>query len=281
MKRDTKFLIISSVISLVISVFVTALFSQYADLALANLGVESAIINLADKSRECGSYEIAIDMYLRIIKKDNEYSPYAKVALGEIFSSYAKNYDYKKAFGYYESAIMASSDKIILDSCLKYIVEAYDSTKNENDASKPVFDVLNDKNIDFVLNVFNKYIALEPNRFKEIGIESDLSRQQIISFLEGETLKVIKTDWHYDFTKYDYNGNLSYINSNEKLLLVDQWQELIDANSFSTVTVYKYYHYIGTNTEEEINFMNHIRNWIEDVDNIELSKISFQNETEA
>ena len=49
--------------------------------------------------------------------------------------------------------------------------------------------------------------------------------------------------WTYVSTRTSYNGNEAFSNDNEKLVLVDQWQELTCSNCFTTVTVYKYYRY--------------------------------------
>ena len=49
-----------------------------------------------------------------------------------------------------------------------------------------------------------------------------------------------------------YATSESFTNDEEKLLLVDSWQELIEPDSFSTTTVYKYYRYSKKIVEEEV-----------------------------
>lgn len=49
--------------------------------------------------------------------------------------------------------------------------------------------------------------------------------------------------WTYVSTKYSNSATEGFVNKNEKLILVDQWQELTCDTCFTTVTVYKYYRY--------------------------------------
>lgn len=49
--------------------------------------------------------------------------------------------------------------------------------------------------------------------------------------------------WTYVSTRTSYNGGEAFANDNEKLVLVDSWQELTCETCFTTVTIYKYYRY--------------------------------------
>ena len=49
--------------------------------------------------------------------------------------------------------------------------------------------------------------------------------------------------WSYVSTRTSHNGNEAFVGDNEKLVLVDHWQELACSTCFTTVDVYKYYRY--------------------------------------
>ena len=50
--------------------------------------------------------------------------------------------------------------------------------------------------------------------------------------------------WVYDYTTVSTKGNLAYVKDNEKLVYVDSWVEPTCSTCFTTVTKYKYYHYV-------------------------------------
>lgn len=50
--------------------------------------------------------------------------------------------------------------------------------------------------------------------------------------------------WSYDYTLVDTNGSLAYVKDNERLDFVTSWDELECSTCFTTVTKYKYYHYV-------------------------------------
>lgn len=50
--------------------------------------------------------------------------------------------------------------------------------------------------------------------------------------------------WAYDYTTISNKGNLAYVKDNEKLVYVDSWSEPTCNTCFTTVTKYKYYHYV-------------------------------------
>lgn len=280
MKKDTKNLIISSVISLVISIVVTALFSQYSVLVFANLGIESSIMKLADESREYGSYDIAIKMYKKISDKDNEYSPYANAALGEIYSGNAMGNDYRKAFEYYKKAIKDSNDPIILKSCLRYVVNAVEYTKNETNAAKKVFDVYSDNYIDFVYELFNTCLESDYDCFEGLIFDLQFDKETIRALLEGKTIKYIKGRWNYVSTRYDKDSNLGFVAEEEKLLLVDSIVQQTNEQDFSTI-VYKYYRYKMIRDTYYIELVDSLKWIIDNSTDIYLTKIDIENNEEA
>lgn len=54
--------------------------------------------------------------------------------------------------------------------------------------------------------------------------------------------------WTYKSTITSRDSSLAYVGDNEKIVLVDSWQELTCDTCFTTVTVYKYYRYEKTAT---------------------------------
>ena len=69
-------------------------------------------------------------------------------------------------------------------------------------------------------------------------------------YITNQTYSVITADkyataykWTYVSTRYSNNGAEAFENDNEKLVLVDTYQELTCDTCFTTVTVYKYFRY--------------------------------------
>ncbi len=283
MTKESKITtIISTVIGVITSIVFGILFAQYGGLALANLGFESAIIKLADESRMYGTYDIAAKMYDKISEKDNEYSTYANAALGEIYSSNAMNNNYKKAFEYYKKAFDESNnDPIILKSCLKFVLIVVDEANNELDTKKKVFDIHDESFLDFACRLFNACATSDEEYFRDLKIDFEFDEGLISDIFSGIPIKGTTTKWEYVSTKYDYDSTLSFVNSYEKLLLVDSIAELESKTDASIRIVYKYYRYKGTKITHDIDLLDTLEWVFFDSKEIYLTEIDINEEKET
>lgn len=245
------------------SIILSVLFCTNSQIVFGNMGFVGPLVALADTSRSDNEYAESLKWYKKLADKNNEYSPYAFVAIGEIRSRELENKDFDKAFEAFAKAVSLSEDIKVLNSALRFVIEQidlYNEELQEYGNSKTAIDMLSDEltfdegryNIDFVVDLFNKIYKVNSKQFVLLNVEFPVNRKSLKSFLAKDTISISYEKWEYVSTRYSYNGSESFTNDEEKLLLVDSWQELIEPDSFSTTTVYKYYRYSKKIVEEEV-----------------------------
>lgn len=265
-------------ISLIISTIISALFCLNANIFFANLGILKVQIELADEARISNSYNESIKWYSEISKRDNDYAPYAHLALAEIYSIELANKNYDKAFEEYKFAITKSSDIKILNSAMIFILQQI--TLKENDPSSIAIDFTKDDNINFIVDVMNKINETEPNTFSTLPITFPVAKEDIVNiFFKVKRFNVIEYKWEYTSTITSYQSNLAYTNDSEKVLLADWWEESTDDLSFSLVKIYKYYKYKKVEAGSyEISSTEAIRKVLKPQEQVFLKQLSFEKE---
>lgn len=265
-------------ISLIISTIISALFCLNVNIFFANLGILKVQIELADEARISNSYNESIKWYSEISKRDNDYAPYAHLALAEIYSIELANKNYDKAFEEYKFAITKSSDIKILNSAMIFILQQI--TLKENDPSSIAIDFTKDDNINFIVDVMNKINETEPNTFSTLPITFPVAKEDIVNiFFKVKRFNVIEYKWEYTSTITSYQSNLAYTNDSEKVLLADWWEESTDDLSFSLVKIYKYYKYKKVEAGSyEISSTEAIRKVLKPQEQVFLKQLSFEKE---
>lgn len=243
-KKVLKFL--KEIATTSLSIIISVLFCLNSNIVLGNLGIESYQIKLADESRISNEYNESIIWYEKITKKNNEISPYAHLALGEIYSLEITNKEYALAFEEFEQAFSQSNDLLIMNSCLHFIIQQIEIKTNiENiQASNKNIDILDEDHIDFVVDVFNKTNEINPDFFSDLEIDFPVDSNAIIEIFECQNfIKKATNNWEYVSTITSHDSGLAYESNDEKIVYVDSWKELVDEASFTTITYYKYYRY--------------------------------------
>ncbi|CCY68355.1 unknown [Clostridium sp. CAG:678] len=243
-KKVLKFL--KEIATTSLSIIISVLFCLNSNIVLGNLGIESYQIKLADEARISNEYNESIIWYEKITKKNDEFSPFAHLALGEIYSLEITNKEYERAFEEFEQAFNQSNDPLIMNSCLHFIIQQIEQKTNFEyiQASNKNIDILDENHIDFVVNVFNKANEINPGLFSNLEIDFPVDRNAIFEIFEHKNLiKKTTTNWEYVSTITSHDGGLAYVENNEKIVLVDSWSELVDELSFTTIIYYKYYRY--------------------------------------
>lgn len=237
---------LKEIIVTAISIIISVLFCLNAEMALGNLGIESYQIKLADNARMDNEYNESINWYEKIAKRNDEFSPFAHLALGEIYSLEITNKEYQRAFEEFEQALNESDSPLIMNSCLHFIIQQIENKTSYESiqvADKNI-DILDEDHIDFVVNVFNKANEIEPEFFSSLEIDFPVDSNTIIEMFEHKnSIKKTITNWKYVSTITDHDSGLAFEDNNEKVVFVDSWKELVDEFSFTTVTYYKYYRY--------------------------------------
>lgn len=243
MRRKQIVAITSLIVAIVSLVSSFILYTNYDEL-LAQLGVENKVIQLADSGRLSNDYKSAIKNYERISKMETDLSPYAELALAEIYSTELDNKDYVMAIKYYEKAMSKSSDIRIYESALNLFLK--ELLNKDNDIYKSqIFDFEN--SLSFFTNCINKYQRINPNRFIIYGLNFPISENKFEEiFIKNKELKYNIIAWTYDYEIVSQESNLSYFSDNDKLVYITSFSEPAypsTSSSFAIVTKYKYYHY--------------------------------------
>ena len=206
------------------------------------MGFEKQLIKLADEARIQNNYSESLNWYKKIAKKDNEYSPYAYLAIGEILSNEIDYKSYDVAYDAFKKAVDLSDNIDILNSTLNFVLQQIKLIQSEPEGN--AINMLSNDNVDFVTNLLNKINSISPKQFEFIDVVFPLTAESTQDFFNQDgKIKQYYYKWEYISTLTSYNGNEAFVGDEEKLVLVDQWQELVSTSSFSTVTVYKYYRY--------------------------------------
>lgn len=218
---------------------------------------------------DVGRYEESYYWFSRAAFQEEENVDIAWAALGFILGSGKINdsanliSNREKTKLYYDKAItfaQPENEKQITINYLLFLL-SNEKPKVEYDENGEQLSTNSDdfirENIDLIKSLLNKLYDLDCQISEYIEFlgfpinDSEYLYQYIVN------KRIMLKRWEYDYTKYDYNGSLSFTKDNEKLMLVDSWSEIID-NGFSTVMVYKYYHYNSTQQEITVNGLENV-----------------------
>lgn len=245
MRRKQIVSITSLIVTIVSLVSSFILYTNYDEL-LAQLGVENKIIQLADSSRLSNDYSKAIKNYEKILTKGGNLSPYANLALAEIYSTELENKDYDIAIKYYKKAMSESADIRILESALNLLLRELVSN-DKNTVGSQSLDFEN--NLSFFTTCINKYQKIYPDKFDIYNLDFPITENTFDEvFIHNKELEytIVTYKWVYDYTKISENSGLAYIADDDKLVYITSFSEAVCPSvpsSFATVTRYKYYHY--------------------------------------
>lgn len=247
MRNATKLIV--AIIGLLCNVLTLAVVINSSDKTLADIGFPSSQLKMAEEYKANHDYSNALDMYKKVLSKDDENKYYAAYNIGRIYSEYLSEKDYQKAWEYY--TITTSSDDInILKWCLSFVMEQYKLYVNEsNNNAINVLDDLNTNdekeksNIQIVKDLLNRVNEVDSDFANALSSDFPLTTEKQVSNLFNSIWETSTNYWEYVSTRYSNNGSEAFVNKDEKLVLVDTYQELVKENSFSTVTVYKYFRY--------------------------------------
>ena len=254
--KGKKFVI--SVLEHVFAIVLSVVFCLNAEMALANLGFENYQTKLADDARVKNEYVDSLNWYEKIAKKDNHLSPYAQLAMAEIYANELPNKNYILALGNYREAIVDCKDIRILKSAMNFIINQI-SLLRENGYSSAI-NVLSVENVDFVIDVVNKIYEFDPYSFFFFSKFIPATRDNIELFFDTQyNTSVDKTSWEYVSTLTSDKSNLAFANDEEQLILVDSWLEDISIDSASKVTVYKYFRYKTRKESLSVNMFGEIK----------------------
>lgn len=258
-----KHSILPSALSATLSIAMSVFFCFNYLLAPAQLGMEWAQIDLADKYRINCEFHDSIDWYDHVINQKDEYAPYACIAIGEIYSKELDIKRYDEAFKYYSQAA-SSTNLDILFSCLDFIITQTEM-RNSGEFAKenPPLDLTDDEHIEFVKEVFNNFdVAYDGLFFSDINFP--ISDDDVKDLLHADCKVTVKTsNWEYVSTITSSDATLGHIDDNEKIILIDTYQELVSPNSASLITIYKYYKYkLVPESEVTYTSTEYIRNII-------------------
>lgn len=220
-----------------------------SDKTLADIGDPSSQLKMAEEYKANHDYSNALSMYKKVLSTNDEKKYYAAYNIGRIYSDFLPEKDYQQAWEYY-SITVTSNDINILKWCLSFVMEQYTLYKNElysgsiNIFDNSTTDNQNQKsNIQTVKDLLNQINQVDPRFADATASEFPISTDEDIADLFNGIWKTATYRWKYVSTKYSNNGAEAFENEDEKLVLVDTYQELVSKTAFSTVTVYKYFRY--------------------------------------
>jgi len=236
-------LTILGILSSIVALLLTLLLCVNFNVIGGNLGIKTYLYKLADDEREVGNYSDSKQWYLKIIKKKEPISAsYACLAIGEMLSSEIPEPSYNNALKFYKSANKYNQDSVVLKSTLSFILQQEEIKRNNTKNNS--IDFLDADNIGFFVEIVNKLNEIEPNIFKDLDITFPISEEELqILFKEDTSIKVEQRHWEYVSTLTTDKSSLAFGNGEEKLILVDSWNELVSDVSFETKSFYKYYRY--------------------------------------
>ena len=215
---------------------------------LAHLGIEKYQIKYADQCRMYGDTPSALTYYEKISENGSDFACYADLAAAEIYNESA---NYEKAEFYYMKA-SGSEDLRILSSCLDFTIDQLQKIELSKNTSDPdcATSVTETKNI--VVGLMNRINDIDSNVFSSyvLGFPLDDDFQENV-LTPDATIIQVQEHWVYDYTLVDTNGSLAYYHDKERLDYVTVWDELISSDSFTTVTKYKYRHYVNKEEKSE------------------------------
>lgn len=230
-----KIVDIVTIISLIFAMFFCTTYKQ----VIAGFGSIKLQISLADEARQNCDVSTALKYYKKIVDGDTKYAPYAALACAEIYS---ENEIYDNSFDYFKIA-MNSQEKMIIDSCMNYLLQQSELIKTGKD-KRAHMDLFSNEKLPVITDFLNNVNGWYPQVFENTGLEFPLSSEDVENCFLKETMVVsTKKKWEYVSTRYSNNGSEAFVEEDSKLVLVDSYQELVDSTSFSTETVYKYYRY--------------------------------------
>lgn len=275
-KKIEIFAIIIGLLCSIFSVFVAV---NSWDKTLADIGFTKYQLKVAEEYKMHHDYSNSLALYEKVIEKDGTNSYYAAYNMGYIYSELISNKDYLEAWKYYRYASFAD-DINILKGCLCFILNQNELFHNNPDAQNiNVFDNsefecnnngININNLEsnkrsnnkVIIDLLNKINKLDPNFLEQLNINLPLTETEQMEEIFEKKYNSISYRWKYVSTRTSYNGSEAFVNENEKLVLVDSWQESTDETSFSTVTVYKYYRYKLTEENiESITFSDYLKDY--------------------
>ncbi len=260
----------------VIAILISVLFCLNANIIFGNLGHTNTQIKLADDARMKNDYSESLIWYEKIAKKNNEYSPYAYLAIAEIYSTELENKEYSKALEAFQNACKNCNDISIYNSCMHFILQQIHLSNN----GEKNIDILNSDNVNFVVNTMNKINELSPQSFLIMDIVFPLDSSDVLKFFtEKDKIKLNYRQYMYDSTRIDTKAGLQYVNENEKLVFVEQWQERINPSNpadASVVTYYKYFHYTTKTVNKELSPIDAVYSILTEQNRIYLSQLNFE-----
>lgn len=215
---------------------------------LAHLGFEKYQIKYADQCRMYYDTPSALIYYEKISEKDSDYAYYADLAAAEIYDE-SKNYD--KAKFYYKKA-SGSEDLRILSSCLDFSIDQLQRIELSNNISGPAYVTSVTETKKIIVGLMNQINDINSNVFSSYVLGFPLGDDFQENVLTPDaTIIQVEDHWVYDYTLVDTNGSLAYCHDKERLDYVTVWDELVSSDSFTTVTKYKYRHYVNKEEKSE------------------------------
>ena len=264
---------ILSVLEHVFAIVLSVIFCLNAEMALANLGIENYQTKLADDARIKNEYSESLKWYAMIAEKDNHLSPYAHLAMAEIYANELPNKNYELALENYKKAIEDCENVNIYKSAMNFIVNQTMLFRDEGVRS--AIDVLSVENADFVINVVNKLYEIEPHTYSVFEKLIPATNKNIELFFDPQyTISVNTISWKYVSTLTSDKSNLAFSNDEEQLILIDSWIEDISIDSAPKVTVYKYFRYKVEKETLSVNIFGEIKDMFSYYEPIYLSEVT-------
>jgi tetratricopeptide (TPR) repeat protein len=227
-----------------------------SDKTLADIGCSSSQLKMAEEYKANHDYSNALNMYKKVLSTNDEKKYYAAYNIGRIYSDFLPEKDYQQAWEYY-SITVTSNDINILKWSLSFVMEQYTLYKNEshggfiNILDNSTTDDQNRKsNMQIVINLLNQINRIDSQFANAIASNFPISTEEDIIGLFNGIWENTTYCWKYVGTRLSDNSAEAFENENEKLVLVDTYQELVSETAFSTVTVYKYFRYKSEKAKE-------------------------------
>lgn len=279
MKKETKKRILNSIGTILlnfVSIALSFLLCSNAYIALGNLGFEKSQIKLADEARINNEYNDSVKWYNKVASHDDQYSPYAHLAIAEIYSLEIANKEYEIAFQEYQKALNRSNDYLVLNSCMHFIIQQVKMEMSAEEPQSKNINILDDNHISFVVEVVNKINETDQSKFSNLDIHFPLDKNDVKDiFLNNQLITKTTHELQYVETIVSKESGLYYSGNDEKLVYVDSWAEPISSTSSCYNVFYKYYKYKAVETKTKISAICAFEEILYPQDRIYLSQLAF------
>ncbi|MBQ9531439.1 MAG: hypothetical protein IJR70_05155 [Eubacterium sp.] len=272
---------IGVMIEQVISIAIAVVLCVNASTYLGYFNIGNARIKLADEARISNNYTESIEWYNKIVNSHRpsfqKYKPYANLALAEIYGFELENKNYERALDNYVKVTQydeSKQDVRIYYSVLRFVVEQIQLSKSK--AYFEQFDVNSESFVDLTTDALNQISNLSPDSLLDYDVEFPLSKEKTKQLLASET-KIKKTirEWKFVDTETTTDISLGGYKGNEKLELVDTWQEPMNSYSVSMVTYYKFNRYRIQTYQKDVSAVSVLEELSENAETIYPSYLKF------